>query len=428
MSFPKRPSLFLTILTLALLLIAVPVATWAQVSDQIPDAPKPQPQPKPTLPPQSTVQEPAPPAPPSDITTVPPGGATPEPTSGRDQLLTISKTVNFVQVPVTVKDDHGQLVAGLLPKDFEVLESGKPQKLVFFTSDPFPLTAAVVIDLSLPQSVFDKIRQTLPALVGAFGQFDEVAIYTYGTTVSRMQGFTPAQNDVFVQNIRKLQKNAQGRTGGPPVLGGPMAAGPSINGLPADRGAAQTVDQNQYPSSNIYIPDAHVLNDAILAAAQDLATRDRTRRRVLFVISNGRELRSDASYSEVLKFLQTQLITVYGVVVGDSAMPVYGTLQKVHLPAQGYGNILPKFARATGGQTFTELSQQAIETAYSQITLQAKNQYTLGYLAAETKSNNYRDIEVRVFKPDVKVITRAGYYPLPPAPPDPNLLPGSVQK
>lgn len=414
----KRPSLFAITATLALLLAMVfPLAGWAQGSDQIPDAPRPQPQAKPTLPPPQTVSQ-EPPAPSSEITTVPPGGATPGEPSGRDQLLTYRKTVNFVQVPVTVKDDRGQLVAGLLPKDFEVLESGKPQKLVFFTSDPFPLTAAVVIDQSLPQSEFDKIRQTLPALVGAFGQFDEVAIYTYGTTVSRVQGFTPAQNDVFIQNIRKLEKNAQGRTGGVPVMGGPMASGPSINGLPADRGAAQTVNQNQYPSSNIYTPDAHVLNDAILMAAQDLATRDRTRRRVLFVISNGRELRSDASYSEVLKFLQTQMITVYGVVVGDTAMPVYGTLQKIHLPAQGYGNILPKYARATGGQTFSEISQHAIETAYSQITLVAKNQYTLGYLAQDTKSSSYRDIEVRVFKPDVKVITRAGYYPLPPAPPE----------
>jgi len=414
----KRPSLFAITATLVLLLaIVFPLAGWAQGSDQIPDAPRPQPQAKPTLPPPQTVSQ-EPPAPPSEITTVPPGGATPGEPSGRDQLLTYRKTVNFVQVPVTVKDDHGQLVAGLLPKDFQVLESGKPQKLVFFTSDPFPLTAAVVIDQSLPQGEFDKIRQTLPALVGAFGQFDEVAIYTYGTTVSRMQGFTPAQNDVFIQNIRKLQKNAQGRTGGVPVLGGPMASGPSINGQPADRGAAQTVNQNQYPSSSIYIPDAHVLNDAILMAAQDLATRDRTRRRVLFVISNGRELRSDASYSEVLKFLQTQMITVYGVVVGDTALPVYGTLQKIHLPAQGYGNILPKYARATGGQTFSEISQQAIETAYSQITLVAKNQYTLGYLAQDTKSSAYRDIEVRVFKPDVKVITRAGYYPLPPLPPE----------
>ncbi len=416
----KRPSPFVITATLALLLaIVFPLAGWAQGSDQIPDAPRPQPQAKPTLPlpPQTVSQEP--PAPPSEIKTVPPGSVPQdENPTGRDELFKVIVNTNFVQVPVTVKDDRGQLVAGLLPKDFEVLENGKQQKLVFFTSDPFPLTAAVVIDQSLPQSEFDKIRQTLPALVGAFGQFDEVAIYTYGTTVSRMQGFTPAQNDVFIQNIRKLQKNAQGRTGGVPVMGGPMASGPSINGQPADRGAAQTVNQNQYPSSNLYIPDAHVLNDAILMAAQDLATRDRTRRRVLFVISNGRELRSDASYSEVLKFLQTQMITVYGVVVGDTAMPVYGTLQKIHLPAQGYGNILPKYARATGGQTFSEISQHAIETAYSQITLAAKNQYTLGYLAQDTKSSAYRDIEVRVFKPDVKVITRAGYYPLPPLPPE----------
>src|SRR5256886_17144364 len=52
--------------------------------------------------------------------------------------------VNQVMVPVTVKDESGQLVKGLLAKDFSVLENGKKQKLNFFTSDPFALSAAVI--------------------------------------------------------------------------------------------------------------------------------------------------------------------------------------------------------------------------------------------------------------------------------------------
>src|SRR2546430_11490777 len=54
--------------------------------------------------------------------------------------------VNQVMVPVTVKDESGQLVKGLLAKDFSVLENGKKQKLNFFTSDPFALSAAVILD------------------------------------------------------------------------------------------------------------------------------------------------------------------------------------------------------------------------------------------------------------------------------------------
>ncbi|MGH9643955.1 MAG: hypothetical protein ACRD3Q_16225, partial [Terriglobales bacterium] len=285
-----------------------------QNDQQIPDAPSAsRPFPKPTVSPDDTPAAPEPagsqpsdnqtePPPPPNITTVPPGSVPrDENTNSRDELPTIIVNPTFVNVPVTVKDDHGRLMAGLLPKDFEVLENGQPQKIRFFTSDPFPLTAAVVLDLSMPDVEMAKVRETLPALMGAFGQFDEVSVYTYGTTVSRVQGFTPAQNDVFIQTIRKLQHTAQGRAGGVPVLGGPLASGPTVNGRPADPGAAATVNAPQNPSTSIYTPESHVLNDAILEAAEDLGSRDRTRRRILFVISNGRELNSDASYTQVLK-------------------------------------------------------------------------------------------------------------------------------
>jgi len=414
----------LTPVAIAILVVCFTVIPGlAQNTDQqIPDAPTPsktfpKPSVSPTGPPAAP-EENQEPAPKPGITTVPPGSVpTEENPDSRNQLFKLTINPTYVNVPVTVKDDHGHLVAGLLSKDFEVLENGTPQKIKFFTSDPFPLTAAVVIDTSLPEIELAKVRNTLPALMGAFGQFDEVAVYTYGTTVNRVQGFVPAQNDEFIQTIRSLQKKAVGRMGGVPVTSGPMASGPSVNGLPVDRGAQQTVNSPQNPQN--YQPEAHVLNDAILRAAEDLAARDRnrTRRRVIFVISNGRELNSDASYSQVLKVLLTQQIAIYGVAVGESAMPVYSTLQKVHLPGQGYGDILPRYARATGGQVFSEFSEQAIETAYNQLTVVAKNQYTIGYMAAETKSSTYREIEVRVLKPDLKVTARSGYYPLPPLQP-----------
>lgn len=435
----RRKNLTRIVSGATLFLMLLPAVSFAQNSDQIPDAPSAtRPFPKPSVPPNTPpatsdsqpgeAGQPTEPPPPPNITTVPPGQATNEPASGPDRLATFSKTVNFVQVPVTVKDDRGHLVAGLLPKDFSILEDGKQQPIKFFTSDPFPLTAAVVLDLAMADVEFSKVRDTLPALVGAFGQFDEVAIYSYGSSVTRVQGFTPAQNDVFIQNIKHIQKTAYGRAGGAPVVGGPFGSGPTVNGRPADPGAAATVNAPQ--NSSIYRPESHVLNDAILAAAQDLATRDREHktRKVLFIISNGRELKSDASYSQVLKVLLTQQITVYGVSVGESAIPVYDKLNKIRLPGQGYGDILPKYANATGGQVFSEFSTDAIEQAYNQVTVVAKNQYTLGYTTSDSKLSTYREIEVRVMKPDLQVTARRGYYPLPPPPPDPNLLPGSVQK
>ena len=121
---------------------------------------------------------------------MPQGGATQTPGSDFDKYsYTIRTNVNFVSVPVTVKDDSGRMVQGLTVKDFSVLEDDVPQRITFFTSDPFPLSAAIVLDLGMPDTAFAKIRNTLPALIGAFGQFYEISIFTYTNTGAKVQDF-----------------------------------------------------------------------------------------------------------------------------------------------------------------------------------------------------------------------------------------------
>jgi len=162
----------------------------------------------------------------------------------------------------------------------------------------------------------------------------------------------------------------------------------------------------------------NVLNDAVLRAAQDLSRRQRAaRRRVIFVISDGREYRSTARYDEVRKFLLSQNISVYALGVDTAAMPVYDKLNRVRLPGFGYGNILGKYASDTGGETFAEFDKQSIEQAYGRITGFARNQYTLGYNTRATLSSTYRSIDVHVHRPDLQVIAKSGYYSLPPQPP-----------
>ena len=131
----------------------------------------------------------APPAGSQEIKTVPAGSIPSTPESGRDQLFSLEKTVSFVTVPVTVKDDEGKLVDGLLQKDFTVLEDGVPQRIALFTSDAFPLSAAVIIDQGISDITLKKVNQTFSALNGSFGPFDEVAVFTYGNTVNQRSDF-----------------------------------------------------------------------------------------------------------------------------------------------------------------------------------------------------------------------------------------------
>jgi VWFA-related protein len=317
-------------------------------------------------------------------------------------MFTIIRVVNQVFIPVTVRDESGHLVEGLLRKDFSVLEDGVQQNINFFTSDPFPLSAAVVLDTNLPEGEMRKVNETMGALVGAFSDFDEVAFYTYGNTVRRELDYG-AMTDRYAAALRRVKP--KGQNPGPPVTSGPMQGGPSINGRPVD----PSVPMVTYPGR-----ESEVLNDAILAAARELRKRDRARRKIIFVISDGKEWGSRAGFDEVRKVLLSSEITVYGVAVDTGALPGYRTAQKVHIPGTAQGDVLNRYARDTGGEVFPELDRGAIEAAYARVTSTARNQYTIGYKAKATASGTYRNIEVKVHRGGLDVKAKPGYFPLPP--------------
>jgi len=430
---------FLMLLTLC----AAVAMGWAQAqsgaqSKDIPDAPstvQPPAIPKLTPPPPSSEPTPPPPAPGASssqqsgqesqipqtpapamppVDTVPAGRAPTNQINPQEDLYKLRVTANFVQIPVAVKDSSGRPVDGLLYRDFTVLENGTKQNLTFFTSDPFPLSVAVLIDIGMPDVTIQKLNQTYSALVGAFSPYDEVVLYTYSSTVSQLTDFTGRSERLTTAlNSMKLVRG----NNGPPVLGGPMASGPTVNGAPVGGPVIAPVNTPER--------EGHVLNDAILRVALDLSKRERTRRKVILVISDGRELGSKASYREVLRVLETHDIQVKAVVVDSGALPGFRQLDKIHLPhkegskvpfvrGQGYSDLLPKYTWATGGgKPFDELSRIAMEDAYAQITSDARNQYTLGYVPqAVANSSAYRSIEVKVDKRDLKIYARDGYYPV----------------
>ncbi len=407
----------------------IPDAPTVQTPAETPPAPAPIPKPeekkpverdpwtnqpisKPTAPepaaaPSGDTSTTAPPSMPP-VKTVPPGSSAKQGASSQDQLYTLVVRPTFVQVPVTVKDKQGRRVDGLLSTDFTVKENGTEQKLSFFTADPFGLSVAVVLDLGMSDAEVQKINQTFPALVGAFAPYDEVALYTYSSTVSQVSDYAGATRKLTA--LLNQMKTEQGRNDGVAVLNGPLANGPIINGVPV---GSPTEPVNTPPK------EAHVLNDAILQAALGLRKRDRARRKVIFVISDGREYGSKASYRDVLRVLQTYEIQVQAVSVGSSALPVYDKIQRLHIPLQGYDDVLPKYAKATGGSEDRELTHSAIENIYAQVMSEARSQYTLGYTPVRPKTQQtasiYRNIEVIVHRPGLKIYAKDGYYALPAA-------------
>jgi VWFA-related protein len=428
-----------------------PPATTTQPAQDIPDAPSSvqPPAPKPTLPPTvpdsdkieadgpgatpasspdsspdststskpNTSSDPAQPLPtseppPSMPASVPRAAGAPPRNliNPADDLFKITVNANFVQVPVMVKDSDGRRVDGLLPKDFTVLENGQKMTLSYFTSDPSQLSVAILIDTGLPDVDVQNINQTYSALVGAFSAYDEVAIYTYSSTVSQVSDFT-SKSARLAAVFNDMKANVRGRNNGPPVLNGPLASGgPIVNGSPV--GGPTGVSPVNVPPR-----EYHVLNDAILRAALDLSKRDRDRRKVIMVISDGKDLGSQANYRQVLKVLESHSIQVKAVVLDVGGLPGLKQIEKIHLRGQGYSDILPKYTSATGGgQVFDKLTRNTIEEAYAQITSEARNQYLLGYPARPTTgSSAYRTIEILVDRRGLKIFTKDGYYPTPSA-------------
>lgn len=407
----------------------VSTAVLAQKQSAVPDAPTPQ------APPQLTVdgaaitpgsgaapdQAPAGPnsssAPQSQVpsTQAPPPPAVQDnfqstPPEGADALPRLVLNVNFVEVPVTVKDSKGNPVAGLDFRDFKVYENNVRVPLSLFTVDPAPLSVAFVIDQSLTSDVMAKVNDSLGAIQGALTPYDEAAVFTYANGVEERTGFTGAQSN-RLPAVLALAK-ATGTDDLAPVNSGPLA-GCTI------RENGNCVDPNLQPGrsagsgSFITIPkEIHTLNDAILAAARELATRPKGRRRIIFVISDGKEYGSKVTLREVIKFLQTNKIAVYATGVGDSARWGEGYVSRFHLPFTMYDNILYKYTAATGGDFYSEGNVNSIEKSYAKIAEEARTQYTLGYFSHESiYDEKYRSIAVIVDRPKLEVDAKPGYYP-----------------
>ncbi|MGA2651122.1 MAG: VWA domain-containing protein [Terracidiphilus sp.] len=336
----------------------------------------------------------------------------PAPGEGMEALTHLVVNVNFVEVPVTVKDPKGHLVAGLTYRDFKVYENNSREPLTLFTVDPAPLSIVFVVDQSLTSDVMAKVNASLDAIQGALTPYDEVAVISYSNgPQDRSHGFTGGQT-ARVPFILEAAKTA-GTEMMVPNNVGPMYGCPiHVNGNCADPTIQPGFSAGPAGSVGVIPKEIHTLNDAILAAAKQLSTRPKGRRRIIYVISDGKEYGSKATFKEVLRYLETNKIAVYGTAVGASAMWGEGTISRLHLPFTMYDNILSKYTLATGGTLDSELSTNGIEKSYQKIAEEARNQYTLGYNSHEPFiDSKFRKIDVRVERPGLEVIAKTGYYP-----------------
>ncbi len=331
----------------------------------------------------------------------------PPPASTQSALNTLSVHVQFHEIPFLVKDSKGNLVPGITWRDVRVYENGVRQQIRVFTSDPAPLAVALVIDQGVTHDTMEKINDSLDALQGAFSPWDEVSVFTYNDGVTEQTAFTAAQSP----RLGAVLDNSKG-VGRDPLMGltGPLSHGAVINNMPIDG----VTDFGHQPGTLAFtVPkEYHTLNDAILKAAKEVSTAPRGRRRIIYVISDGKEYGSQATQKEVIRYLLTNNISVWATQVGDSAIPGVGFLDRMHIPLTMRDDVLPTYTAKTGGEFDSEFRPRGIEQAFMQITNQIRAQYTVGYYTnANPYDESYRRTEIRILRPGLTIICKDGYYP-----------------
>jgi Ca-activated chloride channel family protein len=324
---------------------------------------------------------------------------TPAPEPGSDAQNKISVNSDLVVLPVTVKNQFGELVPDLERSEFRVFDNNVEQSIDVFTQEAFPLSLVILIDDDLKSKDAAQMTPTLRAITGGISANDEAIVARFDLDFYPAEGFTSDLDKIWAD-----LKNAQDHSGpstpaAPPYVGSPSDHALGV-GEPPLKVAAKAGPR-----------PTKALDDAIHSAAALLHDRGQARRKMILIVSdgvNGPQF-NRFSYEDSLDALLHNNISVYSLAVGNSL--IKKKFQR-----------LTSYSDDSGGDIYYASTSTGIEKLYSQITEEARHEYTLAYVPRDVSSATpYHKIEVRVTRPAVTVKTRHGYYAAPPpasTPPD----------
>jgi len=262
----------------------------------------------------------------------------------------------LVVLNLTVTDSAGNYVRKLRASDFKVFEDGKevdPKLIVGFALQESPYASVVLIDSSgsMEQRMILARSGAIRFLDGLRDE-DVAAVYRFDSKVERVQKFS----------------------GGRDLA--PLAYGIRAKGMTT-------------------------LNDAIVEAAQALASRPE-KRKAIVVLSDGADTFSKASTTKAIESALEVGASIY--TVDMSSIELGGSTRR-----QSAGS-LKEFAEKTGGRFITTPGGPELRDAFKGIAEELGQQYTLAYKPVNrARDGKWRTLEVKVTKPDLQVRTRKGY-------------------
>lgn len=268
-----------------------------------------------------------------------------------DDIITVDSSLVILNASIT--DADGNAVTNIKQNQFKVFEDGGEQEIAVFESQQTPFAAVILLDTS--GSMEERVSLARSAAINFLDGLrsdDNVSIYNFDSKVSLVQDFSNSRD--LTDKFYELK--ADGWT---------------------------------------------VMNDAIFEAAQSLGKRPE-KRRAIIVLSDGADTRSKRSSDKALKAALAANATIYTV-----DMSAINTGGRERLQNQG---ALKNFAEKTGGLFVSAPGGLAMREAFKNIVSELGVQYTLGYQPTNTKKDGkWRNIELRVSRPNLKIRTRKGY-------------------
>jgi Ca-activated chloride channel homolog len=268
--------------------------------------------------------------------------------------FTLGVEVDVVSVTAVVLDKKGHFVPGLGPDDVELYEDGVRQNVSYFreassaAGERVPLSVVLVLDTSGSMNRSLRfLQEAVLSFVYKMDAVDSALVVSFNDSVKGSAEFTG--------DIDRLER--------------------FVEGLQA-WGGTSLYDAIQYSLNRI---------------------RDQPGRKAVIVFSDGADTTSTLKDRDVVDYARAVEATVYSIgFTGSGGSSPRGFLKKI--------------ASETGGEFFAPGDIGDLIRVFNQISDELKNHYLLAYTPKREADGTWRQIQLKVDRPDTEVRVRKGYF------------------
>jgi Ca-activated chloride channel family protein len=285
-----------------------------------------------------------------------------EPVGGIEEI-----DVRLINVSFTALDRRGRLVTDLAATEVEVKDQGKPIRFERFRRAGPPLDVALVFDTSnsMQGERLEDAQRAAMAFLDALPPQDQVVVLDFGEDV-RVSAALSGDRD---------------------------AARSAVKGFAAAGGTA--------------------LYDAVYEAAKALTAGRTDARRVMVVLSDGRDEASSGLEPGSFHTLDEAIRQAH---LKDAALFTLGVGSALKRDTDFTGRmtteeVLTRLASSTGGRYLAVERSRSLAEAYRDVLEELRQRYDLAFTPAPRKPGEFwRTIEVTTSRPGVTLRAREGYF------------------